>query len=62
MKVDSDLNEEEYAFESALLCDQDDLAQQFVKGPLKKLNFGAKNMAPIVLAFKTKKEEKNQKL
>ena len=62
MKVDSDLNEEEYAFESALLCDQDDLARKFVKGPRKKLNFGANNMAPIVLAFKTKKEEKNQKL
>ena len=53
MKVDADLNEEEYFFDAATLCDHNRLAQHLLKGPSKKLDLGAVNMQPIVSAFKS---------
>lgn len=55
MKVDADLNEEEYFFDSSTLHNCDQLAQCLLKGPNKKLDLGATNMTPIVTAFRTKK-------
>lgn len=54
MKVDDDLNEEEYFFNSGILHDRDRLAQYLLKGPSKKLDLGAINMQPIISAFKSK--------
>ena len=56
MKVDADLNEEEYIIDSDMLCDHDQLAQQLLKGPKKKLELGATNMMPIISAFKRKRQ------
>ena len=55
MKVDADLNEEEYFFDSSTLHNRDQLAQHLLKGPSKKIDLGATNMMPIVSAFRTKK-------
>lgn len=54
MKVDYDLNEEEYAFESKTLSNQESAARKFLEGSSDKLDFGVMNMAPIVNAFKKK--------
>ena len=56
MKVDVDLNEEEYFFDAATLRDHSCLAQHLLKGPSKKLDLGATNMMPIIAAFKNKKQ------
>lgn len=54
MKVDADLNEEEYLFDAATLCDHSRLAQHLLKGSSKKLDLGAVNMRPIISAFGAK--------
>lgn len=55
MKVDSNLNEEEYVFDEAILRDHEKLANRLLKGSSKKLNMGADNMMPIVSAFRKKR-------
>ena len=55
MKVDSNLNEEEYVFDEAILRDHEKLANRLLKGSNKKLNMGADNMMPIVSAFRKKR-------
>lgn len=54
MKVDSELNEEEYYFASAVLKDKKLLGQQLLRGSNPKLDLGAINMMPIIEAFKKK--------
>lgn len=54
MKVDSDLNEEEYYFPDSVIGDLEQVALHLRKGPKKGLDFGKKNMAPIVVAFRKK--------
>lgn len=54
MKVDSDLNEEEYYFPDSVIGDLERTALHIRKGPKKTLDFGKKNMYPIVEAFKKK--------
>ena len=54
MKVDYELSEEEYTFESKTLSNLESVACQFIKGSCSKLHFGVMNMAPIVNAFKQK--------
>lgn len=54
MKVDAELNEEEYFFDSAVLSNHEQLAKHLLKGSSKKLNLGAANMQPIISAFKVK--------
>ena len=56
MKVDADLNEEEYFFDAATLCDHNRLAQHLLKGPNKRLDLGAVNMQPIISAFRAKRQ------
>ena len=55
MKVDSDLNEEEYVFEEKALSNQEHIAQQLKKGPKERLDFSVNNMAPIIEAFTKKR-------
>jgi len=40
MKVDAELNEEEYSFASAVINNHEQLAKHLLKGPSKKLNLG----------------------
>lgn len=54
MKVDADLNEEEYFFDSTTLSHHDKLTQHLLTVPSKKLNLGATNMRPIISAFNAK--------
>lgn len=54
MKVDADLNEEEYFFDSVVLSNREQLAKHLLKGPGKKLDLGLTNMQPIISAFKVK--------
>ena len=54
MKVDSDLNEEEYYFPDSVIGGLERTALHIRKGPKKTLDFGKKNMYPIVEAFKKK--------
>jgi len=54
MKVDADLNEEEYFFDATTLSDHEKLAQHLLSGPTKKLNLGVTNMQPIIAAFNIK--------
>ena len=54
MKVDADLNEEEYFFDSTTLSHHDKLTQHLLSVPSKKLNLGATNMRPIISAFNAK--------
>ena len=56
MKVDAELNEEEYFFDAAVLGNREQLARHVLKGPSKKLDLGATNMMPIISAFKTKRD------
>jgi len=55
MKVDSNLNEEEYVFDAAILRDHEKLANRLLKGSSNKLNLGADNMMPIISAFRKKR-------
>lgn len=56
MKVDSNLNEEEYVFDGKLLKDTQYITNKFLYGKPSKLNFGINNMHPIIEAFKLKKQ------
>lgn len=56
MKVDCNLNEEEYAFEGKLLNNKQYIAHTVLHGKKSKLEFGAHNMRPIIEAFKLKKQ------
>ena len=60
IKVDADLNEEEYIFDSDILCDRERLAQRLLNGRSKKLDFGATNMMPIISAFKAKRDTEGE--
>ena len=55
MKVDSNLNEEEYYFSDGVIGDLEQVALHLLQGPRKCLDFGEKNMAPIVVAFSKKR-------
>ncbi len=59
MKVDSLLNEEEYAFHGHRLKCHQYIAQKMKAGSSHKLIFGIKNMRPIIEAFKKKKAMKD---
>ncbi len=56
MKVDCNLNEEEYAFDGKLLNNEQYIAQTVLHGKKSKLEFGINNMRPIIEAFKLKKQ------
>jgi len=55
MKVDFDLNEEEYIFEGEYLDDMNYIACMLKNGKKSKLNIGKNNMLPIIEAFKEKR-------
>lgn len=55
MKVDCDLNEEEYIFDGQFLNDPKYIVDTFLGGKQTKLNFGINNMRPIIDAFQLKK-------
>ena len=56
MKVDYNLNEEEYVFDGKLLNNKQYIAQTVLHGKKSKLEFGINNMRPIIEAFKLKKQ------
>jgi len=56
MKVDFNLNEEEYAFDGKFLNDKKYIAYTVLHGKKSKLEFGINNMRPIIEAFKLKKQ------
>lgn len=56
MKVDCDLNEEEYVFDGKLLSKEQYVAQTILHGKKSKLEFGINNMRPIIEAFRLKKQ------
>ena len=55
MKVDCDLNEEEYIFEGNLLNDPQYIIATVLRGKKTRLDFGINNMRPIIEAFQLKK-------
>lgn len=55
MKVDCDLNEEEYIFDGQFLNDPKYIVDTFLGGKQTKLDFGVNNMRPIIEAFQLKK-------
>ena len=56
MKVDSDLNEEEYFFEEKSIRCKNYSIGKLREGSKKHLEYGKLNMQPIINAFKSKKE------
>lgn len=56
MKVDCNLNEEEYVFDGKLLNDLQYIANTITYGKKSKLDLGINNMRPIIEAFKLKKQ------
>ena len=56
MKVDSDLNKEEYFFEEKNIRCENYLVGKLREGSKKHLEYGKLNMQPIINAFKSKKE------
>ncbi len=58
MKVDFELNEEEYIFEGQNLDSMSYIANNFKNGKKKKLHIGKNNMRPIIDAFKQKQGNK----
>ena len=60
LKVDDQLNEEEYSFHVPGLKCSGYIANKIKAGSNKKLLFGAINMLPIIQAFKQKKEKSAQ--
>lgn len=57
MKVDSDLNKEEYFFEEKNIRCENYLVGKLREGSKKHLAYGKLNMQPIIRAFKSKKED-----
>lgn len=57
MKVDCNLNEEEYVFEGNLLKDNEYVVNNILYGKQTKLGFGKNNMQPIIEAFLIKKQD-----
>lgn len=57
MKVDNDLNEEEYFFEDKDIRCENYVCSKLREGSKKHLEYGKLNMQPIINAFKSKKEE-----
>lgn len=55
IRVDEELNEEEYAFEGSKLADLDYVGSQLRNGKKNELDFGKLNMTPVIEAFKKKK-------
>lgn len=56
MKVDNALNEEEIVFDGANIKCMNYIVHQFIHSNKKKLNYGKKDMMPILKAFKAKLE------
>lgn len=54
IRIDKDLNEEEYSFEGSKLEDLGYVGNQLRNGKKDKLDFGRLNMTPVVEAFKNK--------
>ncbi len=57
MKVDSNLNEEEYFFEDNHIKCENYIQNKLMEGSRKYLEYGKLNMQPIINAFKTKKQK-----
>lgn len=52
MRVDRDLNEEEYHFAGSKMNRDEYIANVILHGKNSKLEYGKQNMAPIIKAFK----------
>lgn len=57
MKVDYNLNEEEYVFDGNLLKDMGYIFNNILYGKKAELGFGKNNMQPIIEAFITKRQD-----
>ena len=60
MKVDNNLNEEEYIFDSKYINQIEYIAYVMKNGKQKKLVMGSTNMKPIIEAFKKQNKEKGK--